>query len=790
MTRPERLSLTLLLSLFAVAGWLRLNDLSLYTDSTRYVIWSESLSRGLGWNDATQPEPEAYVVNAPFYPVLIVPSQWAAAGSLIAAKVMTLLYGLGALAMLILWLRRWLPARTAHIAAWLFALTPLTLVMFTEALSEAPFFLLLFLALWLREKAREQALTSGQTAALVTALAVLPLLREISVAIVGAFVVDALVKRHVRQAVLVGAAAAGTLGLWTLRNMVWVGVPESSQATNIQFIFEHFVTPASAPIWLEWVQRVIINLRSYQYELSGMILVPFPLNLIREPSDLFVGVVCVLNAIKGWTAIGFLPLLVIGAWTDLRTSSTALVRLLFMTFYAGIILLYPLQDIRFFLPAVPFVLIWLVIGFGKILSMLPRGRVAVAGVLVGVLALLNSAAVAELLASNQRYRTAVEDHRSGRSPFHSTGYYATPWELTGEALVASTEPGIVIASASKEIVPFIEGRKVLEVNRAVPLPMFESMLREHDVQVLLVQQVRSGIRSHEIQITESQRFQFDTIATAGWLTVYRVRNRLREGLPSRSYEPDPLDGILAFLHEGRQDIRAGRIREADSILALAQRLDPVNAEIAYQRVAATALSGSLQDAIAAQQRLFSTPRSTSYTPPGRVLLAIAQALRSARADEPGVDRAHWYFQASRMAWDLGYSGYAEAFADSALAVDPRHFESLLWSMHYRFQGGDTSRARSDLTLLRSIDAENTVVRGFSEVDSLSRIMSRTNDRERKAQLALEISVVYEQIGLPEEALDMADRAWQAVPKEARLRTAEILEGQGKSAGAGEYREGS
>jgi tetratricopeptide (TPR) repeat protein len=550
-------------------------------------------------------------------------------------------------------------------------------------------------------------------------------------------------------------------------------VPESSQATNIQFIFEHFVTPASAPIWAEWIQRVIINVRSYQYELGGMILVPFPLNLIREPSDVFVGIVFVLNAVKGWTGLVFLPLLALGIWTDLRTSTTAVVRLLFMTFYAAIILLYPLQDIRFFLPALPFVLIWSAIGLGTILNMLPRGRSAVGGVVVALLVLLNAAAVVELLASNRRYRAAVEDDRSGRSPFHMTGYYATPWELAGEALVASTGPEIVIASASKEIVPFVGGRKVLEVNRAVPLPMFESMLRRHDVQVLLAQQVRSGIRSHEIQISESRRFQFDTIATAGWLTVYRVRYRLREGLSPRHTDPDPFNGILSLLHEGRRSIHGARYREADSVLALAQRLDPVNAEIAFQRVAASALSGSFEEAVAAQQRLFSTPRSTSYTPPGRVLLSMAQALNAARADRPGVDRAHWYFQASRMAWDLGYPEQAEAFADSALAVDPRHFESLLWSMHYRFQSGDSTRARRDLALLRSLDAENPVVRGFGAMDSLSRLMSRSPDRAQQARLALEISRVYEQIGLPEEALDMTDRAWMALPREAQARAVEI-----------------
>ncbi len=787
MTRSERLSLILVLSLFALAGWTRMNDLSLYTDSTRYLIWAESLSRGLGWVDATQPVPEAYVVNAPLYPVWIIPTQWIAGGSLLAAKTMTLLYGLTALALFLLWLRTWLPVRTAHIVVWLFAITPLTLVIFTEALSEAPFFMLVFFALWMRERATQRLWTVAETVLVVAALALMPLLREISVAVVAAFVIDAVVRRHYRFAVTLAVAMIAAVGLWTLRNMVIVGVPESSQSTNIQFIFEHFVTPSSAPIWQEWLQRFVINIRSYQFELSGMALVPFPLNLIRNPTDIFVGMVSLLNLVKGWTALIFLPLVAAGIWSDIRTSQTALIRILFFCFYAGIILLYPLQDIRFFLPAIPFLLIWVAMGVSRLVAALPKGGAAFAAVATSLLVILNASAVAELLGSNVQYRNAVEAHREGGAPFHATGYYATPWQLAGDALMSVTEPGIVIASASKEIVPFVRGRSVLEVNRAVPLPMFESMLREFDVHVLLVQQVRSGIRSHEIQLAESHRFRFDTIAAAGWLTAYRVRNRAREGLSERHTAPDPLEGVLSLVHDARTAIHRGRFHVADSLLAMANGIDPVNVEVAYQRVVAAALGGSLEEAVAAQQRLFSTPRSTSYTPPGRVLLSLAQALNAAAGGGVGADRAHWFFQASRMAWDLGYGEQAIAFSDSALEADPRHFESLLWNMHYRYQAGDSVAARSCLATLRAIDPENPVVRGFVAIDSLSGLLPKTSAPEARAIRLLDISRVYERIGLPEEALDMADRAWMALPQDARTRTVEILTNTGRTAGADRYR---
>ena len=789
MTRRHQIILVLLLMSFAAAGLLRLNDLSLYTDSTRYVIWAESLGRGLGWVDETQPEPEAYVVNAPFYPVLLLPSQWTASTSLAAAKVLTLAFGLGALALLFFWMRRLFTPATALALTGLVAATPLTLVMFTEALSEAPFFLLMFLVLLLRERTLNRELTRAETALTVAAMALLPLLREISIALVAAFLLDAVVRKQYRIATLVAISVLTTVGLWTLRNMVWVGVPESSQSTNVQFIFEHFVTPASAPLWQEWVERVIINIRSYRYELTGMVLVPFPLNLIREPSSLFMFVVDALNAVKSWVGIVFVPLIGIGLWVDIRRSSSGALRAFFLIFYAAIILLYPLQDIRFFLPALPFLILLIARGLETAVAPLKSGRVVVLATLAVILAGLNLISVVELLRSNLRYRSALSEHRSGKTPFQASGYYATPWELAGEALTAATPADAVVASAAKEIVPFVGGRKVLEVNRAVPLPMFESMLREHDVSVLLVQQVRSGVRSHEIQIAESQRFRFDTIAVAGWLTVYRVHNLAREGLPpTPSIAASRGEGVLGLLHKGRTAIREMRSAEADSLLRLARSLDPINVEVAYQRVAAASLGGTLQQAVTAQQELFSTPRSTSYTPPGRVLLALAQFLDAARSLR-GTARAQALFQASRAAWDLGYSRHAAAFADSAIVADPQHFEALLWSTHYGFQTDDSPKARIRLRVLTQLEPTNPVVVGFREIDSVSNMLRGVREPVARGSLYLDLSHIYERIGLPEEALDMADRAWRSMPAEARERTAQILEATGRAAGALKYRRG-
>ena len=69
---PIRLEFLLVAALFAALGALRINDLFLYTrDGARYLIWGNSIARGEGFSDDTQPAPLRYVVHAPLYPALI-----------------------------------------------------------------------------------------------------------------------------------------------------------------------------------------------------------------------------------------------------------------------------------------------------------------------------------------------------------------------------------------------------------------------------------------------------------------------------------------------------------------------------------------------------------------------------------------------------------------------------------------------------------------------------------------------------------------------------------------------
>src|SRR5258707_15230521 len=95
MTVTQRVALAVICVFFLVAGMLRMNELSLYTpDSSRYLIWGNSLAHGQGIIDYTLPQPDRFVVHMPLYAFVLAPLEIFFPSSFVAAKLWTLVWGL------------------------------------------------------------------------------------------------------------------------------------------------------------------------------------------------------------------------------------------------------------------------------------------------------------------------------------------------------------------------------------------------------------------------------------------------------------------------------------------------------------------------------------------------------------------------------------------------------------------------------------------------------------------------------------------------------------------------
>ena len=755
--------------LFFALGLARTNDLSIYTDSTRYLIWGNSFAHGKGFVDDTQPVPEHYVVNAPLYAVFLAPVLLAFPLSLLAAKIWTLLWGMLGLILLYRWLLRFADPSSALAAVLFLAVNPLMLVISTEVLSEASFVVLVLSTFILAEKIESSEGSRKCKIALIAILSIVMLLREIGAALVMAFTLFFVFKKRYKDAVIVLFAAGFLFGLWTIRNTVLVGVPTDDQAPNLKFFFGHFVTPPDASLASEFLGRVAINLQAYFGESGGSLLYRFPMNLLVFPGSAFAAASGIVSSMNIILALLMAAVVIVGVRADLRTSRTSSLRLMFLLFYTGIILLYPVHDIRFQLPLLPLVLFYILRVLELARSALVNKGVKARGWAVGFVLLLvaipNLLCCYEVLHTNLSYRAAPRDFWRSDKVDDAASYFATPWSEMAKLISPRVRGSGIIATSEKEIVPFAAEFKFLEIIRGIPLPMLEGMLRTNSVSFLVCAESYGGVQSFEVTLSSSRRFRLELTDSVAGLKLYKVHSRLRE--PSSSPQSQVLQmstlRVADLMLLGRLALQSERYRDALSFFSQAREQFKQQPEIAYYILITHALAGDSLEAVEELPRLYATAGGTSFVPPARVFLYSMNELKRARAASDPRGSSERMFDVARMVWSLGYGRQAYGLVKELLSHDPNHFVGLLWAWHWGIQLGDTTGSAMYLKRLQGIDSANAVVRSFTAMTRMVRDLRRATSPADKCRLHLSLASEYARVELPEEAFDEAERALRAEP---------------------------
>ena len=751
---------------FVVLGLLRLNDTSLYTDSTRYVIWGTSFSHAKGFVDATQPDPERYVVNAPLYSVVLSPILLFFPNSLVAAKVWTLLLGVLALVLFFVWLNRRLGTFTALIGTLMLACNPLMLVLATEAMSEMCFIALMLIALILYDSFHgDGEVKSRNFVALIIILSFLPLLREVSIALVGAIVIVMILRKDYKSAMWIVLGTVILVGCWMLRNVVIVGVPPTSQGTNTSFIFGHFVTPSDAPLIRELIQRIFVNIQGFYGYVASLLLYPFPQPLIIDPAQLFRIVFKSVGSAKYVLMIVVLPMAVVGMVKDLRQDSKALARILFCIFYLGIIVVYPVQDIRFLLPLLPFLIYFLLLTIQSIGTMeFLKNKYLNVG-LVGIVSMLailpNIDCDIELARTNWKYQhNPGELYKDIKHSGVNKEIYIRPWSLFGDWIQHNVPDSAVIASTFKELSIFIGDRKILEINYGVPLPMFEHLLRDNGVSYIISAGPDENNRPYEFAMKESTRFWFEPVHGVEGLMLYKVHSSLMEpppAHPSATLMPDSLTagGLLDL---GRSLLLQGDYSQ--SILRFTQALNHGSspAQTFFQITVAYAMSGQQFEATRTLEQLYRLPQSTSYIPAATAHLHAMDAYHDAKS-LPGVyQRSQELFNVAGFYWNFGYREQAYSILRNILEEDTTYFVGMLWGWDYARQLGYEKQADAYLKILESIDRTNAVVAGFRSISAIDDTLHRSRNNTDRSRLQLEEAKVFWSIGLFDDAFDSVEQS--------------------------------
>jgi tetratricopeptide (TPR) repeat protein/4-amino-4-deoxy-L-arabinose transferase-like glycosyltransferase len=765
--------LVFLCLVFLSMGALRLNDLSLYTDCTRYVIWGTSFAHAKGFVDETQPDPERYVVNAPLYSVLIAPALLFFPSSMVAAKVWTLLWGIGFILAFYALLRHFFGKGAALIGLLPVVFHPLLLLLSTEVLSEGAFLTFVsvgFLALERLESDGETNKRDLLILLLVTSSIVL--LREVAIALVGSILLYFLVRKQYKRALLVLVGFAAFFGAWLFRNLVLVGAPSSSQATNLNYIFEHFLTPAQAPLLQEFGLRIVNNMSGYAIHLAGMIFYPLPDVLIVEPSGVFLAYFRMMAIAKYVIPVVFIPMLFLGIWRDVSERSTGFVRILFVVGYLLTILVYPVHDVRFLLPVFPLMIFYVIAGFMWIQRRWLQERKKIVRQMCIALAVViivpNVICIFEIERTNIRYSAdPVGFYAHLQQAGLNKNIFSKPWKTLGQSIKDHTPEGSTIAGSAKEISVFIGNRKLLELNNAVPVTTFDSYLRAYAADYLMATNSWDDFQSYEFQMSESHRFWFEPIAQIAGMQLFKIHPTYitpkEVWLTTKRISVDTISAN-GLLRKGRLELLRGQYDDAITSLLMAKQRAPGQAMIPYQLSIAYAMSGRLKEASEEVQNLFTYSQSTSYTPLATRHLAVAVSRNQVEQGENAVQRSLSMTDFAAFYWNLGYFGAAYSLLKAQLTLDSTYFSGLLWGWDYGMQRGDTAQAKVYLRNLIGIDKANPVVQQFIFMDRTADSLRRSGDPLRRGKLHLAIAQSFKSIELFDEAIDEAQRSLRADPR--------------------------
>jgi len=768
--------LVAVLALFLAVSFTALNDVFVYIpDSARYLVWAESLSHFQGLTDASGPDPISYVIHAPLYSFLLVPASFL--GGVVAAKILTILFGLALLILIYFYLYESAGTTQAAIGIAFLALNPLQILYSTQVLSDVPFALFFVLILIMIDRVVLRSLRlNGLLIGLAVLMSAAMLLREVGIALVLACGLLFLVRKEYPRAAVMIIVPLALYAFWFLRNEVAVAGLEHPPLRNSDLFTAHLYTVREAPLLEEFLARVSSNVRIYG-ELAGKLLFLTQYDLrgygIIPPGESAFGWILKNGRLLVWpVSILTIGLSVLGLWHEWKRRESMRMVLYFLIFYVPLILIYPFNDIRFLFPLLIILLLSSVIGATAGVKALLGGNLprrathAAVGLCLFLLAVPNSAWVWSFVNHNARYGSDPERYfQSMALRPDAPELLLAPMSRIGEWLNRNTEADAVIATRWKQLSFWLGGRKLLELNPMLPVDQFENQMRDYRVGYLVALVDRSRLREFETQMALSSRFSFTPVQRIGNAVIIKVHSSRGtfsdEDIPVIGFGEDLLldslnrsDAQFQYLFRSALlSMDAGMPEDAEETFqSLSTKAGRSGTVVLY-----TAIARSLGEKFEEAEILLHNVREAQQAGPLLIHswyhLQIIEKLRKAYAAPDSSVRADLLTKVAGDYWSLGFRKHAGRILEKAMSSDAGFAPALVFGIYFDLQRKDTVSAKKRLGQLRSIDISYPAVVRFGEL--IASAETATKEKDVVASLISREAVArrYMDLNLTESAID-------------------------------------
>ena len=759
------LPLFLLCAAFAAIGMRSLNDLSLYTpDSSRYLIWAKSLGSLDGFRDDTSPEPQRYVIHAPLYALLLAPVGRAFPYDIVAAKMCTLGFGIVLLIFLYGWISRKYGSGAALAGTFLIAFNPMILLYSTEVLSDIPFALCIIAFFFAFDKFAEAPPDKKKIFWLVLIVTCGILVREVGISLLASALVYLLMKKEYKKAIILFELPVIVYIAWFVRNEWLVAGTEHPGLTNRMIYFHHYFTAEGESFFNEFLGRITANAGIYLALFGKLLFAPLYGNFFYDV--LYRSDPSVLSMARFVDAVR-IPMFVLtfgvsacGLYADFRGSAAAALKWIFLVIYGVIILMYPINDIRFLLPYMILMAYYFVIGGAWLIGMVKpvsaQIRFVFAAVLLAVLCIPNLIWCRAYSDANRSYWKFFAGSGIVSDTLRAGGHFNKPLPLVAKWLKDNADPTAIILSQWKDIACCSGGRKVVNVNETVPVIDFEYYLRDYDVGYIVVLRQVNGMREFEFQMRAARKYSFEKAYEIGVVQVFKVaRNSVAPGLAESG--TSAAEGLNALTHD--------RFDDAVRVFTQVRNFDSLNFASQYYLAVATELTGNLR----AADSLFAAFR---YMPQSGMYLELSanhrevidRLIRVDTLPDPSL-RAATYASIAITYWQMGFPLQTRRMLEKALAQDPASLPALVYSTYTAFEWGDTAAAELYFLRLKKTNQFGGSLTNLDEFFRNADSLALRKDTEGRRKTYLEMASALNKAKLPDCSIEAMQRLLAETPRD-------------------------
>jgi 4-amino-4-deoxy-L-arabinose transferase-like glycosyltransferase/tetratricopeptide (TPR) repeat protein len=763
---------------FLVIGAVSINDTMLYTpDSPRYLIWAKSLASFEGYKDISTPDPSRYVVHAPLYPLVLAPLAWFFSNILLPAKVVTTLFGVGLIVLFYVWTARRTSQSAGLIGAFFLAVNPLTILFSNHVLSDIPFTAFVVLFFMLAEQMSDRPDEEKWAWFFVVVLTMGIFLREVGLTLLLGAVAYLLVTRQHRRLLLVFSIPVLFYLIWYFRNEVYVAGIENPPMRNMRILLGHSFTVDDQSLYQEFMARLRINIAVYANLGKGLIL--FPQFLVRLftviiPTDPMMGG---MNRILTYLQY---PLILLqyglfgwGVFTKWKLMKTTMLVLIFSLIYLAMVLLYPVNDLRFLVPLMVVILYYAMIGgydLARRFSGSQQKRTMLAALLVVccvLLAVPNGIWIYNYVANSREYSRDISDPAKPYITEERTPeIFIRPASLVGTWIADHSSPSTTVLARWKELVFWMKGRKMIDTDPLISMTLFEGILRDYNIGYIVALVTDPGIREFEFQMLQTKKFAFHSVYRAGSLEVIQVDHLYRRNQLARAPEQVPMAlpsdstlireaGARALFQAGVRSLESGREEEALNAFTILTGITHGSGYMALFRGIALEFGGKYKEALWLFNQFRYQPQAGPFIKHAWYHQMLVSELENALTEPSGYKRAMVYHKVSANYWDLGFHQRAISTLDLCFRADSSFSPASIFGMYYCIQTGDTVRARQFFARTQKADPNHMMIKSIKGIFALMDSIKLAKTTAERLGYELSLAKGYTSIGIRELTIDQA-----------------------------------